>query len=117
MSYPAFPNLTPSTTTQLQKNYRALFAQFGGNYSQVAPDGINSSVPTWFLQFDNLDSTDSSTLEAFLESVGMFNFFTWTPPSGNGSVWRIDPKRNSYSYQKTTNGVVNSYSFAVTMVY
>jgi phage-related protein len=112
----AFPNLTPSTTTQLQKNYNTLNTQFGGGYIQIAPNGINWQKPTWNLEFDNLSAADSATLEAFLDA-NAGSYFTWTPPSGNGSVWYLNQSQNSYGFQKTTNGLVNTYQFSVTMVY
>jgi phage-related protein len=113
----AFPALAPSTTSNLQQNYNTLKAQFGGNYIQIAPNGINFSLATWNLEFDNRNTADSALLDAFLASVGTFAYFTWTPPSGSGTVWRIDDSVNSYAYQRTTNGLVNSYSFSVTQVY
>jgi phage-related protein len=118
MTMPAFPTLSvpPSTTTQLQMNFNTLFSQFGGNYVQIAPGGINWQVPTWNVEFDNLSAADSATLEAFLNEVGS-QLFTWTPPSGPGSVWYINQTQNSYGFQKTTNGLVNTYQYSITMVY
>jgi phage-related protein len=118
MTYPTFPTLSvpPSTTTQLQKNYNTLFSQFGGNYAQIAPNGINWQRPTWNVEFDNLSAADSATLEAFLDTNAA-SYISWTPPSGNGSVWFLDQTQNSYGFQKTTNGLVNTYQFSLTMVY
>jgi phage-related protein len=115
---PAFPTLSvgPSTTTQLQQNFNTLFSQFGGNYVQIAPAGINSVVPTWNVEYDNLNATDSTTLENFLNEVGV-QLFSWSPPSGPGSVWFINQTQNSYGFQKTSNGLVNTYQVSFTMVY
>jgi phage-related protein len=114
MSYAAFPSLTPSTSSSMKKTYRSLLAQFGGNYAQVAPDGVNSIVPTWSLTFENISISDSSTLDSFLDGVGAWAFFTWTPPSGSGTVWRVD---GNVGVTKSTTGLVNTYSFDVVMVY
>jgi phage-related protein len=119
MTLPAFPvsnTIQPSITSTLQQNYNRLESQFGGNYIQLAAAGINPIVPTWNLEFDNLNAADSVTLETFLNSVG-FGYFTWTPPSGPGSVWWLNQSMNSYGFQKTNNGLVNSYQFSVTMLY
>jgi phage-related protein len=121
-TFPAFPTLSvpPSTTTQLQMNFNTLFSQFGGNYVQIAPGGINFAVPTWNLEYDNLNLEDSATLETFLNSIGAA-LFTFSPAanglSGPGSVWFINQTQNSYGYQKTCNGLVNTYQVSITMVY
>jgi phage-related protein len=118
MTYIAFPTLSvpPSTTTQLQMNFNTLQSQFGGSYTQIAPNGINWQQPTWNVEYDNLSAADSATLEAFLLEAGG-QLFTWSPPSGPGSVWYINQTQNSYGYQKTTNGLVNTYQASFTMVY
>jgi phage-related protein len=112
----AFPNIQPSQSTQLQKNYNTLFTQFGGAYAQIAPNGVNWQVPTWNLEFDNLNATDSATLEAFLDA-NAGSLFTWTPPSGNGSVWFLNQTVSSQGFAKTNNGLVNTYQFSLTAIY
>jgi phage-related protein len=116
LAFPTNISVPPSTTTQLQMNFNTLFSQFGGNYVQIASAGINPAVPTWNLEWDNLNASDSSILETFLNAAGTQQF-TWSPPSGPGSVWFINQSQNDYGYQKTTNGQVNTYQVSFTMIF
>ncbi len=118
MTMPAWPTTlpNPSQDSQLQKNYNTLFSQFGGGYVQLGQNGANWQIPTWNLVFNNLSAADSATLETFLDANAA-TVFTWAPPSGNGSVWYINQSQNSYGFQKTTTGLLNSYSVSLTAVY
>lgn len=84
--------LQPTIDTTLQINYNAIVSQFGGSYAQIAPDGINYEQEVWTVYWDNVNQNDSANLQSFFNSVGCGQYFEWNPPSGNGTVWRIDPQ-------------------------
>jgi len=58
---------------------RILKAAFGNGYSQIANDGLNSSIDSWTIIYAPLDSTDLTTLQTFITSVGVVTFFDWIP--------------------------------------
>lgn len=72
-----------------KRMFRVLKAQFGDGYAQTAPDGINNRVDTWDIAYENLTSTERTTLWAAIETVGATDYFTWTPPGGSSTKWKI----------------------------
>ena len=95
--------LTTKITIESQKSQvnRLLAAQFGDGYSQVANDGLNSSIDVWEIRYAPLSGANLITIDAFLSIVKASQWFTWTP---FGEVvekkWRINKdsiKRNMIS--------------------
>jgi phage-related protein len=75
---------TPSTL------YRTISVQYGDGYQQSAPDGINDTIDTWQIIYDNLDATDYTTLKSFLDTVKCTTWFTWTPfLESTSKKWKI----------------------------
>ena len=66
---------------------RVLNAEFGDGYSQRAPDGLNTLMRKWRLQFTNRDQADCDAIEAFFEAQGGCLAFSWTPPTGAAGLW------------------------------
>jgi phage-related protein len=92
MTAPAMP-LTIKITSNSFKGQkdRILSAQFGNGFNQVAPDGLNSIIDTWSIQYMPLRGTDLTTINTFLATVGVTTWFTWTPLGETVSKkWRID---------------------------
>ena len=58
---------------------RVIRCQFGDGYEQVRVDGINNKVDTWELMFEALNSSERDTLTNFLDAIGGWDYFTWTP--------------------------------------
>ncbi|MDM0042149.1 phage tail protein [Variovorax sp. J22R193] len=69
-----------SQSSSKKRTNRVIRCQFGDGYEQVRPDGINNLVDTWELGFESLNSTDRGTLQTFLDAIGAWDYFTWTPP-------------------------------------
>lgn len=65
---------------------RTLEAKFGDGYSQRVPDGINTNLAKWSLQFRNISLTTSDEIIAFLDARKGTEAFTWTPPGKSQSV-------------------------------
>jgi phage-related protein len=63
---------------------RVIRCQFGDGYEQARADGINNKIDTWELMFEALTTTDRATLTSFLDGIGGWDYFTWTP-IGEGS--------------------------------
>ncbi len=73
------------------KDDNELRVDFGGNYSQRAADGINSSRQKWNIVWDNLTSANLITLMDFLEALGSHIAFLWTPPRQSTPLqWTIE---------------------------
>lgn len=97
-------------STKSRKN-RVLKAQFGDGYSQAAPDGINNLVDTWNIVYDNLSSSDRATLWTALDTVGSWDYFTWTP------IGELSQKKFRVTSQGASESVKagNIYSISFTM--
>lgn len=65
---------------------RILEATFGDGYSQRVPDGINTNLGKWNLQFRNINLATADTILAFLDARNGTEAFTWTPPGKGQSV-------------------------------
>ena len=77
------------SSSKTRKN-RVLSARFGDGYSQEAPDGTNTLVDEWTINYENLSSTNRSTLTAALDAVGSWDYFTWTAPGDSSSKkWKV----------------------------
>jgi phage-related protein len=73
-----------SQASSASTEFRILRSQYGNGYDQRVADGINSTKQTWSAQWDNLNSTDFSTLITAFDTAKGVDYFTWTPP-GSGS--------------------------------
>lgn len=110
-----FGGLVPSSSSQETLIYRVQEYQYGNGYTAFAPDGANGQIITWQINFDNISSTQSTTLETWLNANP-----TWTTWLGDGSVL---PNTKTFritkdGWQKTAMpGGVNSYQFNVTQVF
>ena len=58
---------------------RVIRCQFGDGYAQTRPDGINNLVDEWDLTFEALNSSERSSMQTFLDTIGAWDYFTWTP--------------------------------------
>lgn len=102
-----------SESSSRSTKYRVITSSFGDGYSQRTPDGINTRVDTWTLVWDNLDATDKATLETFIDSVGTWSYFTWTPYGEStakkfvftGDTSFTAKSGNVFSYQATATQV------------
>lgn len=73
---------------------------FGDGYTQQAPDGINSQLAKWSLNWEALTVSEKNTIEGFLAARQGYQTFTWIDPSGttykvkcpNWSVSEFAPK-------------------------
>lgn len=52
--------------------------QFGNGYAQSKPFGINSIRDEWNISYPNLTSSERTTLVSVLDSVGSWDYVTWT---------------------------------------
>ena len=75
-----FPAILPDRASVKTVTPRVLRADFGDNYLQATPDGINPFTETWDLSFENYLETDITTITDFLDARGGYDPFFWTPP-------------------------------------
>ena len=59
--------------------FRAISSQFGDGYQQVAPNGINTKVASWSVEWGALTLAERAIVEDTLDSVGTWGILTWTP--------------------------------------
>lgn len=64
-----------------ETEFRVIETKFGDGYAQRAPDGINSKVASWPLQFTGTQA-EIQPIRNFLDSMGGVTPFGWTPPMG-----------------------------------
>ena len=66
-------------TSDKSVTFRAITAQFGDGYQQVAPNGINTKIASWSVEWGALTLAERATVEGVLDSVGSWGILTWTP--------------------------------------
>jgi len=54
--------------------------KFGEGYEQRASFGINTIKEVWNVSFQNRTVTEINEIDAFLETHGGVDSFSWTPP-------------------------------------
>lgn len=98
-----------SRNSQKNKNMFDISTRFGDNYTQIAPDGLNSSKDSWAVSWANLTLAEKNIFDAAINVRGTWGIYIWTP------LYEISPKKfrmvkDSYSYQ-----AISSNSFNVSM--
>ena len=103
------PPIAPSPgQTGKTVNAGTLRADFGDNYSQRSPKGLNSVRATLTLDWEVLAPADADTLEAFFDGKKGATAFVYTPPlESTAKIWtcetwkRGDPYAAQQSFQAT----------------
>ena len=107
-----FGGLVPSSAsqqTQLTQAFRVLEYQYGNGYTGRVPDGANPQRETWGISFDNLNATDSATLDTWLAASP-----PWVTFVGDGAILSASKTywMTKEGFVKTPlPGTVNSYMF------
>lgn len=73
------PAFNPTLQSTRGVKARTVTAQFGDGYSQRSEDGLNAAPRNYQAIWEELQSTDADTIEAFLEAQTAIPFL-WTPP-------------------------------------
>jgi phage-related protein len=81
MAVTALPLTTKiSQSSQKTSKSNILVAKFGDGYEQRLPDGINYKKDAWQIIWDNLTTTEITTVETAIASARWgADYFTWTP--------------------------------------
>ena len=93
---------------------RVLQAKFGDGYDQTAPDGINNIVADWSIRYDNLTTSEKTTLLTALNAVGSWDYLTWTPPGETSKKFKVT--KDGYSVAPIS-GDLWTVSFNLTQVF
>jgi phage-related protein len=81
-----------SQKTSFTKAYRSRIMKLGDGYSQRVPDGLNNVSWVGNFIYDNLSSTDFSTLITFLDGIGSWGNFDYQPTGATASCkFTVDP--------------------------
>lgn len=88
----ALPQTDRITATSSKKiTNRILVVQFGDGYTQQTRDGINSDIDVWKIEIAPAVGADLTELDNFFASVGVTEWFTWTPLGEvTEKKWRIN---------------------------
>lgn len=96
----------PEYSATQSTTFNTLSAQFGDGYKQMIADGINNIRQEWSLVY-TYPTADIDVIESFLNNTNGVDPFTWTPPRGTQSTYRITDagfKREvaNFGYEKIT---------------
>lgn len=67
-----------SQSSTRTRTYRINAVKYGNGYEQRSPDGINFIEDKWTINWENISSSDYSTLQTALDAAGGWDYFTWT---------------------------------------
>ena len=77
------------------RKYRVIEVRLGDGYSQRTADGLNAAEDSWTIVWENLTTTDRTTLMTFFDTVGSWSVFTWMAPGDSVTKkWRIQSDVN-----------------------
>lgn len=84
---------------------RVIVAQYGNGIEQRAKDGINNSVESWTLSWNQLTAAEYNTVMTALEASLGTDYFTWTAPGNstqkkyviNGPITRVNRAGDVFS--------------------
>lgn len=65
--------------------FRSIETVYGNGYSQRAPDGINNSVASWEVSWENVTADEFSTITTAIEAAKGVDYFTWQAPGDAAS--------------------------------
>jgi len=89
-------------SSSMSKVYATDMIAYDNGYTQRAKKGINNSIETWSVQWQQITSTDLSTLMTAFDGAAGVDYFTWTPPGSTSkkfiveTVASVEPKSGSF---------------------
>jgi phage-related protein len=75
-----FPGVVPSQNTTKSIEQNMVEVVMGNGYLQRVPNGINFLRDHISIEWQNLNQTDTNTVNSFLDSLETGDYFTWTSP-------------------------------------
>ena len=102
-----------SQSSSASTEFRTIKAQYGNGYSQRAPDGINNSVGSWDVSWENVTSGEFGTITTAIEAAKGADYFTWQAPGDSSTKrWIVE------KYTKAAmSGDIYSVSASLTQVF
>tara|TARA_R110000824_G_scaffold153814_2_gene325551 strand:- start:1370 stop:1726 length:357 start_codon:yes stop_codon:yes gene_type:complete len=89
MAAQVFPAIPPHVGSSQTKKYRMLESDLGDGYVQAAGDGLNATMETLPLVWNEEDLDDINTIKAFLNSHGPLGTpFLFTPAGETQQLYR-----------------------------
>lgn len=86
--------------------FRIIEMKYGNGYGQRAADGLNNSVSSWEVSWENILASEQTTIITAFETARGVDYFTWTPP-GSASEKKFIVKKYS---QAAMSGEIYSVS-------
>ena len=81
-----------------------LKANFGNNYTQIAPNGLNALKESWSIEWAGLTLAEKISLEATLDTLGAWGIVYWIPLY-DVKLKEFRIKENSRSFSSQNNNV------------
>ena len=101
---PEYPRPSQSSTREVE--FRTLSVQFGNGYQQDMPDGINDTVITWNLVYENIPKSQRDAIVEVLDAARSWDTIRWTDPDGQLINYKIRG-----SYKEARKALVYTLSF------
>lgn len=91
-------------------------AQFGDNYEQVAPKGLNNTREGWSIQWGGLSTAEKDIIVAALNTVGSWGILTWTP-CGDTVQKKYRMTKDGYSTRREGSNNIFTVSCSLRQVF
>lgn len=75
-----------SQASQAEVEFNVLEVKYGNGQGQAVADGINSTVETWNLTWEQLSLSNYSTLRTAFYTAKGIDYFTWQPIGGSSTL-------------------------------
>lgn len=82
--------VAPDAGASKEVKTRVKRARFGDGYEQVLPDGLNSVMETWSLNWTNRTRAQIDAIDSFLTTEKGATYFLWTTPQGVQKKFRCE---------------------------
>ena len=69
-----------SQSSAKQTTWRIISMKLGNGYEQRAADGVNAAEVNWSAVWENITSSEKTTIVNALNSTGGWDYLTWTDP-------------------------------------
>ena len=88
----------PIVSTRGSRAPRILETSYGGGYEQRSGDGLNATLQTWNVEFQDTKA-NLLTMDSFLKTRAGYQAFTWTPSFPFDTEIHVKCKQWEWTFQ------------------
>jgi phage-related protein len=103
-----------SQASVMTRTPRVTSVAFGNGYEQRSSDGLNALADTWNLVWENIGTSDLSTLTSFFDGLLGVTYFTFTAPTDSVSKNWVQSEKYTISVK---GGNVYTFSCPIKQVF